>query len=76
VQQGGGSRVAGCEQVADDLGGACRSAQVRRGGGRVAHALLVRCLEDELLGGAVEVGGSLQCFGGGDAEVVQDVLDG
>jgi len=36
----------------------------------------VRCLEYELLGGAVEGGGSLQCFGGGDSEVVQDVLDG
>ena len=47
------------------------------GGGRVVvEAALFGCVEDELVGGVVDVGGALQEAGAGDAEAVQGVLGG
>jgi hypothetical protein len=40
----------------------------------VLEAALFGCVEDELFGGVVDVGGALQEAGAGDAEAVQGVL--
>jgi hypothetical protein len=76
AEDGDCAGAAGFEQVVDQLGGAGRPAQLAYCGVYLPWPGLVRGFDDELLGGLVDSRSSGQQGVAGDAEPVQDALDG